>query len=770
VLKTSHAFNVLDARGAIGVTERQGYFRRMRALASQVAEAYVAGRQHQEKSGGSVGSNPVRLSAAKKLAGPKVASDFLLEIGTEELPPRDIDSAIKYLQNVFRSEVFDVRFTYKKNGYKVYSTPRRLVVYVESLQPEVVHYFSSRENKGPSAHIAFDSLGQPTKALLGWATQKGIPLDEIYVDEIDGGKYAVHRRAPITFKTIEVLAENLPTWIKGVKFDKSIRWNDNGLIFSRPIRWILAKYGESIIPFDLVSPNSSSKNRLLSSNTSRGLRLAKTETFEVASPKEYFAQLKKQGILLDDDADRKRRADIQRQVAALAKSAGGTVPEDAELLDEVTNLVEAPTALLGEFDAAFLDLPREVLIAVMKKHQRYFPVEKKGKLLNKFIAVGNGNFDPKAVTAGNAGVIRARFADAAYFIKKDRETKLVDFVDKLKQLTFQKDLGSMADKTKRLVVLTKELSSQLGLSAEESKIAERAAQLCKADLVTKMVIEMTSLQGVMGKYYALDAGEPPAVAEAILEHYLPRFAGDATAKGKAGLAIGVADRLDTLTGLFALGLEPTGTKDPFAQRRAAIGLVQNLMAWELDFDLRKGIAQAAAAQPVVVSDEAKGKTLEFLIQRQRALLLESGARHDVADAVLAAQSANPAAAARAVKALAAHVAKPGWPQTLAAFSRCVRITRDLKETYAVDEGGLSDEAEKALLKALTQAETAKRAAGSVDDFLSAFTPMVPAISRFFEEVMVMADDEKLRRTRLGLLQRVVALADGVADFSKLEGF
>src|SRR3990172_1955835 len=280
VLKTSHAFNVLDARGAIGVTERQGYFRRMRALASQVAEAYVAGRQHQEKSGGSVGSNPVRLSAAKKLAGPKVASDFLLEIGTEELPPRDIDSAIKYLQNVFRSEVFDVRFTYKKNGYKVYSTPRRLVVYVESLQPEVVHYFSSRENKGPSAHIAFDSLVQPTKALLGWATQKGIPLDEIYVDEIDGGKYAVHRRAPITFKTIEVLAENLPTWIKGVKFDKSIRWNDNGLIFSRPIRWILAKYGESIIPFDLVSPNSSSKNRLLSSNTSRGLRLAKTETFE----------------------------------------------------------------------------------------------------------------------------------------------------------------------------------------------------------------------------------------------------------------------------------------------------------------------------------------------------------------------------------------------------------------------------------------------------------------------------------------------------------
>jgi glycyl-tRNA synthetase len=357
----------------------------------------------------------------------------------------------------------------------------------------------------------------------------------------------------------------------------------------------------------------------------------------------------------------------------------------------------------------------------------------------------------------------------------------------------------MADKTKRIVVLTKELSPQLGLGAEETKTAERAAQLCKADLVTKMVIEMTSLQGVMGKYYALDAGEPPAVAEAILEHYLPRFAGDATPKTKAGLAVGIADRLDTLTGLFSLGLEPTGTKDPFAQRRAAIGLVQNLMAWDLDFDLREGIARAAATQPVVVGDEAKAKTLEFLIQRQRALLLETKVpsstgrrpvtgiaragqslmwqsrfrttpRHDVVDAVLAAQGHNPAAAARAVRELTAYVVRPDWPQTLAAFSRCVRITRDLKEIYTVEESALVEDAERALLGALVKAETAKRTPGSVDDFLAAFIPMVTAISRFFEDVIVMAEDEKLKRNRLGLLQRVVALAHGVADFSKLEGF
>jgi glycyl-tRNA synthetase len=436
----------------------------------------------------------------------------------------------------------------------------------------------------------------------------------------------------------------------------------------------------------------------------------------------------------------------------------------------VTNLVESPVALLGEFEARFLDLPREVLIAVMKHHQRYFPIEKNGKLLNKFIVVGNGSFDAKAVTAGNADVIRARFADAAYFVRRDRETKLADFVDKLKSLTFQKDLGSMWDKTQRIVALTKELSSKLNLSPEETNTAERAAQLAKADLVTKMVVEMTSLQGVMGKYYALDSGEPPPVADAIFEHYLPRFAGDATPKSKPGLVVGLADRLDSLSGLFAMGLEPTGAKDPFAQRRAAIGLVQSLMAWDLDFDLRAGIAQAAAVQTVVVSEESKVKTLDFIIQRLRALLLEAGHRHDVTDAVLAAQGSNPAAAQRAVISLGKAVKLKDWQQTLAAFSRCVRITRDLKETYAVDESLVAEDAERDLLNALVAAEATKRAPGSVDDFLNVFTPIIPAINTFFDKVLVMAEDAKLKNNRLGILQRIVRLADGVADFSKLEGF
>jgi glycyl-tRNA synthetase len=301
-------------------------------------------------------------------------------------------------------------------------------------------------------------------------------------------------------------------------------------------------------------------------------------------------------------------------------------------------------------------------------------------------------------------------------------------------------------------------------------VAERAAQLSKADLVTKMVVEMTSLQGVMGKHYALDSGEPAAVAEAIFEHYMPRFAGDVTPKSKPGFVVGLADRLDSLTGLFSMGLEPTGAKDPFAQRRAAIGVVQALMAHDQEFDLREGVTQAAVVQQVVVSEESKAKTLDFIIQRLRALLLEAGHRHDVTDAVLGAQGHNPAAAQRAVIALGKAVKLRDWSQTLAAFSRCVRITRDLKETYSIDETTVAEDAERKLLNALVAAEATKRSSGSVDDFLNVFTPMISVINIFFDKVLVMVEDEKLKRNRLGLLQRIVKLADGVADFSKLEGF
>ncbi|MEX2144084.1 MAG: glycine--tRNA ligase subunit beta [Anaerolineales bacterium] len=757
VLKTSHAFNVLDARGAIGVTERQAYFRQMRTLASQVAEAYVADRQRQEfpwfRETGKKESKPTGVSS-KKISGPKQPADFLLEIGTEELPPSDLDVAIEQLRASLTALLEEQKLPFK--DLQVMGTPRRLVALATRLAPRQAE--RDEVVKGPPAARAYSADGAPTAAAEGFARGQGVPVTTLKVEAMDGGEYVVARVHHKGQNAVEVLAARLPDLIASLKFEQSMRWNASGATFSRPIRWLLAVHGGHLVPFEFAS--------LHSAKTSRGLRLGKAESFKVAAPTDFFTQLKKQGIQLDVEA---RRAAIRSQVALLAKSAGGRVPDDPELLSEVANLVEAPTALLGEFESAFLDLPREVLIAVMKKHQRYFPVEKNSHLLNKFIAVGNGEFNKKAVLTGNADVIRARFADAAYFIRKDRERTLGSFVEQLKGLTFQKDLGSMWDKTRRIIALTRELASKLGLTAEENQVAERAAQLCKADLVTKMVIEMTSLQGVMGKYYALDSGEPPAVAEALFEHYLPRFAGDITPKTKAGLVVGLADRLDTLAGLFALGLEPTGAKDPFAQRRAAIGLVQGLIAWDLNFSLREGIAVAASTQTVLVTDDAKIKALDFIIQRQRALLLEEGARHDVVDAVLAAQGRNPAAAARAVRELTTQMARPDWTQTLTAFARCVRITRDLKETYQVDETAL-DDLDSVFLDAIKKAEGEQRKQGSMESFFNSFKQMVLGVTNYFDKVLIMAEDEQLRRNRLGMLQRIVALSNGVADFSKLEGF
>ena len=489
---------------------------------------------------------------------------------------------------------------------------------------------------------------------------------------------------------------------------------------------------------------------------------------EVKAPEEYFTALAAQGILLDPDI---RQHSIADQVIRLAVEAGASANLDEALLDEVNQLVEAPTALRGEFEASHLRLPPEVLISVMKKHQRYFPVQTaEGRLLPSFIAVRNGDDQYlDIVTDGNEQVIRARYADAAFFIDQDLHHKLEDFLPRLGTLIFQTKLGSMLDKSRRIERLVESLAGSVGV--EDLVTVRRAAHLCKADLVTHMVVEMTSLQGLMGRYYALHSGETEAVAQAIYEHYLPRFAGDANPLSPAGLAIGLADRLDSLAGLFAAGLAPTGTRDPFAQRRAALGLVQALTAWDLDFDLRQGLALASEGLPLPSTPEIQQACLEFIAGRLRSFLVEQeNYRYDVVDAVLAAQQHNPAGAVRAVKELAARVAQPDWPAILPAYARCVRITRDQPQSYPVDPLALSEPAEKDLYQALLKVEAAPRRPGSMEDFLAAFLPVIPAISRFFEEVLVMAEDARLRANRLGLLQRIAALPKGVADFSFLEGF
>jgi len=766
VLKCSHTFNVLDTRGAIGVTERQAYFGRMRDLSRRVAEAYLEQRQRLEYPW----LDQISSSKAAVLQGepdalkdyPQTPAPFLLELGTEELPVGDLQAALEQLEERVPGLLAELRLEY--DAIKVFGTPRRLVVLVEGLAPRQADL--EQVVKGPPAERAFDEDGSPTKAALGFARSKGLAVDELRVQEMDGGRYVVATVRLQGRPTAEVLSEALPGLIAGLRFEKTMRWNSSNVFFSRPLRWLLALFGNQVVPFGYAG--------LQSGKTTRGLRFLEPEVITVQEPREYFYVIEAQGIILDVNARRER---IGSQVGELAVEIGGEIAPDPALFDEVTNLVEAPTALRGAFDPAHLELPREVLISVMKKHQRYFPVEKNGELLPYFITVANKPSKRAAacegadvITEGNEHVVRARFADAAYFIREDRKRPLEAYLPKLNTLTFQVKLGSMLDKSKRVRALVDDLAPRLKLEPEEIQVARRAGELCKADLATQMVVEMTSLQGIMGRYYALDSGESPAVAEAIFEHYLPRFAGDQPPRTRPGLLLGLADRLDTLAGLFAAGLAPTGNKDPFAQRRAALGLVSNLIAWDLDFDLRPALAAATAHLPIESERENQEACLTFIVERLRHHLLEEGWRYDVVDAVLAAQGSNPAVAVREVKELTAWVERADWRDILPAYARCVRIIRSEKQDYTVQVEQLVEPAERDLFTALLRSEAIERLPGSVDDLLNAFLPLIPAINRFFDDVLVMAEDKALRQNRLGLLQRIARLAEGVADFSRLEGF
>ena len=759
VLKCSHAFNLLDSRGAIGVTERAALFGRMRDLSRRVSEAYLAQRQAAEFPWLEPGPAPASAAsgtsapASKALGAP---ASFLLEIGTEELPAGDLDSAIEQLRQAVPALLTDLRLGHGQ--VRVLGTPRRLAVIVEALEPMQQELVSLV--KGPPADRAFDAQGKPTPAAIGFAKGKAIAVETLQIREMDGGRYAVAEVRQAGRPAGDVLVEALPRLVAGLKFDMSMRWNASGAAFSRPIRWLVALHGERVLPFAYAGLTAGSQTRLM--------RFAEPELVAVASAADYLARLERAGIVLDPA---QRKAAVRGQVDTLAARAGGSIPVDDGLLDEVTNLVEQPTALLGAFDPAYLELPSEVLVAVMRKHQRYFPVERDGRLLPHFIAVRNGGGQHlETVVQGNEHVLRARFSDAAYFVKRDRRQRLEAYVPRLSTLTFQEKLGSVLDKVGRIERLSAWLAGELRLDAGAAAAAARAAHLCKADLATGMVVEMTSLQGAVGRQYARADGEPEAVAEAIFEHYLPRNAADRSAASLPGLVVGLADRLDSLMGLFAAGLQPTGARDPFALRRTAIGLVQNLIERGLRFDLRRGLHQAAEGLPIAVSAATEAECLSFIASRQSGLLLADGHRYDVVEAILAAQAHDPAGAAMAVEQLERAARATDWDTTLQAYARCVRITRSQAAASAFNEKLPLEGAEQSLLAALNGAEARPRRAGSAEDFLAAFMPMVPAVTKFFEDVLVMADDPAVRANRLGMLQRIAALADGVADLSKLEGF
>ncbi len=800
VLKCSHSFNILDTRGAISVAERQAFFRRMRELARRVAEGYEEQRKELEypllkDEGGRM--NALR-EAKTSLPSTFILdnSSFILEVGVEELPASDVDVAYEALSTRVPTLLKEL---YLEHGdVRVFTTPRRLVVSIDSLSPNQ----PDREDlvKGPPADKAFDKDGIALPAGMGFAKKNNVDTKDLILREEGGGKYVFAVVKQKGRPTPEVLAEALPKLIESIKFEKSMRWNDSGVSFSRPIRWLAALFGDRVIPFEYAG--------VTSSNITRGLRPYDSPEITIPSADKYLDLIREAGIVLDKE---ERKASIIEQVDQAASLVGGEALMDDDLLDEVTNLIEMPTAVMGGFDEEYLSLPRDVLISVMKKHQRYFPivgtsladVQNAGSgqpgsgqpgsgqpgsgqagsgqpgsgqpgsgqarsLRPYFIAIRNGDdIGIDLVRQGNEHVLGARFADADFFVREDIKLKLEAYRPRLAGSTFHTKLGSMLDKSDRMLKLGAEVADLLHIKdADTIKHIARAVYLAKADLVTQMVTEMTSLQGIVGGEYALRSGEPKEVAEAIGEQYrtAPRTI--------PGLVVALTDRLDSLVGLFAAGLIPTGAKDPFGLRRAAIGVVQPLIEHDVDFDLVEAMKKSAKLQPIEVNAETQKQILDFIAGRLNVALKDMGYRYDVVEAVLAEQSANPAASARAVKQLQAWVGREDWSAILPGYARCVRIIRAAgvisDQLPVINERLFVEAEEKKLYEAIQK--NVKAQPSSVDEFLNIVVELIPSINLFFDKVLVMAEDEKVRQNRLALVGKIAALSKGIADLSKLEGF
>ncbi|NWF70093.1 MAG: glycine--tRNA ligase subunit beta [Chloroflexi bacterium] len=766
VLKCNHLFNVLDTRGAIGVTERAFYFRKMRDMTRNVAKAFAAQRAEAgyplHKLTPSWGAPTLATTAGALPPPPTAPADVLFEIGVEELPASDFMSAHEQLEALAQKFFEELRLPVQ--AVAVFGTPRRLVLAAYQVAPRQAD--SEKVEKGPPADRAFDKDGKPTKAAEGFAKSRGLRLEDLRLEEIDGGKYVTALVKTAGRPATEVLAEALPGLIANLKFAKTMRWNSSAVAFSRPIRWLLALFGGSVIPFTYAG--------VASGSSTRGLRPYGSPHISVRDSADYFQKLKEHGVILNQEH---RRQHVLEHVRQMAAHVGGYVPDDEGLLWEVTNLVEMPTALMGSFDEKYLQLPRAVLVTVMRDKQRYFPVENAdGALMPYFITVRNGDKEHlDTVTHGNEHVLSARFSDATFFYNEDRKTKLDEHLPRLATLTFQEQLGSMLDKNQRIVRVVETLGRLFEIDPWDIMTAKRASHILKADLATQMVIEMTSLQGTMGREYALLESYPQEVANAIYEHWLPRGADDELPFSPAGTLLALADRLDSLVGLFAAGLAPKSTADPYGLRRAALGIVQILLDRRLSVDLRRALEILADVQPITVSAEAQTQALEFISGRLEVWLRDQGWPADIVAAVLAEQAANPYRALEGVRQLKAWTQRGDWATILDGFARCVRITRAETQRYQIHSALFQQDEERTLYSAYQQALSNLSDDENVDGFMNVFLPMLPAVTAFFgtgkgDGVLVHAQDTALRHNRLALLQAISAMQHGRADFSRLTGF
>lgn len=680
-----------------------------------------------------------------------MSKDLLLEIGTEEVPAHVMPHLLADLKRLAGDLLAAHRLAYE--SLRTIGTPRRSALLVTGLaecQEDV-----SMETRGPSVAIAFDAEGNPTKAGAGFARGQGIDPAELI--QRDGYVYAsVHEQGA---ETAALLTELLPELIRAIPLPNSMRWGDLDFRFIRPIRWIVALYGTEVVPFTLAN--------VTSGNASRGHRTLAPEEFIIASPADYEAACEKAYIIVDPE---RRRAMICEQIAETAKACGGTAEITPDLLEEVLYLVEYPTALSGAFEEKYLALPAETVITPMRDHQRYFPVKAAdGSLLPVFITVRNGGREHLDVVAhGNERVLRARLADAQFFFDEDRKKSLAEHREKLKTVVFQQGLGSMYEKTERLMGLVTAIVEDIVPDEESYETlatdARRAAELSKADLVTGMVTEFTELQGIMGREYALLDGEKPEVARAIDEQYMPRFAGDALPKTDLGFALSVADKIDNIVGTFSRGKIPTGSQDPFALRRQALGLVLMLIEQESGLLLSDLVDEACDLYDLddAARDKMQSDVADFIRLRLKNVLTERGVRYDVQEAVLADVDfvADVSVRAAYVERL---LASGGADALVQSFVRVGNIARTA-EAGVVDAALFAADEEGALLSAY---ENAAAARDDGADPMAAEQMLAKAIDAFFDEVMVMDKDERIKANRLSLLKAIDNYLLETADYSKI---
>ena len=683
-----------------------------------------------------------------------MAKDLLFEIGAEEIPAGFMPNILGQLKQLAETKLNDAHLPFE--SIATYGTPRRLSLIVKGLADTSAEI--SERHKGPSASIAYDADGNATKAAIGFARGKGLDVADLVVE--DGYIYAETKTAGVPAK--DIVTDMLPQLITGLNFPKSMHWGNLDAKFVRPVRWLVALLDEEVIPVEFATVKSG--------NVTRGHRFLGADEITIKNAASYVDTLKENFVMVDQDA---RRELISKQLHDIAASKNASIVWDDDLLEEINYLVEWPTALCGGFEESYLALPDAAIITPMKDHQRYFPlVDQDDKLLPMFLTVRNGSdHSIEVVQAGNERVLRARLDDAKFFFNEDRKKPLIDRQDGLTKIVFQEGLGNLADKTERLLKLGRVFGEECGLHEDAAVVLERATELAKTDLTTGMVTEFTELQGVMGKEYALLDGESPEVAEAIFEQYLPRFAGDVLPQTEAGKVLSIIDKVDNIVATFSRGLIPTGSQDPYALRRQTIGILNILLGSDWNISLRP-IFKASMELLNVAADkqeELLNQVEEFFTLRLKNIFLDREVPHHVIDLLLSNNELSVADAEGLVNALLANRIDENV-ELVQAYTRMYNLVKDVEYT-GVNSDLLKEDAEKALFEAASKASEASLAAWEANDYnavVAVPATLVPAINKFFEDVMVMDKDEAIKANRLQLVRLAYSVMAIIGDISALK--